>query len=481
MSDYQKFLAELQACDNQDKRERLSLDFSLARLPEQIQAAVQAAAVPRFFDRAFLNALLNQPFDEEQFAALIGFSYIEPYPGEGRFNVHERSRKLLQEKLWQEEETLYREISSRAFVYCEKQDQDDTTWRIETVYHQLIAEPEKGVGNLNNTCVDWLNPPHFAYDKAESLLQAAHEHQEMNRLTEKVTCYLLLNQAKVDIRYERNREAKEALQKIRLASIQDDHYLKREGLLSLGRVHFYLSEFNDAQQSYDEAMPLCRESKDRLYKAKYLQNLGDLHLRLFDFKKARRYYDKSLPLFNRIQLEQAHCLHGIGEVLLHLSKFKKSRSYFRSALKLYQKIGERMSEAHCILSLGKAHLACSELPEAQRQLEEALQLYRKINHQRGEANCLQSFGDLSIKTDEFIAAKQYYDEALDLAEHIHCPEGVAECWEGFAKLHQAQDQLQQAEECWRKAAEMYRNLAMPLREKYCLEQLSGGNVDRNGL
>ncbi|MCW5209274.1 hypothetical protein VU10_03595 [Desulfobulbus sp. US1] len=61
---YQELLEQLQACESQEERDWLSLRFSIAQLPKELQAAVRAAAVPRFFDRAFLNALLDQPLDE---------------------------------------------------------------------------------------------------------------------------------------------------------------------------------------------------------------------------------------------------------------------------------------------------------------------------------------------------------------------------------------------------------------------------------
>ena len=468
---YQNLLDQLQACATQEERDWLALRLSISQLPEPLRAAVQAAAVPRFFDRAFLNALLEQPLDEAQFAELTGLSYIEPYPGEGRFNVHERSRKLLQEKLWQENEALYREISRRAFAYCKKQDQNDLTWRIETVYHQLVAEPDKGAIVLNNTCVAWTNPPYFAYNKAESLLLAAREHMELKRLLEKTAQYFLLWQAKVDIRYSRYHEAKEALRQMDVAAIKDNRYLLVNRLECLGKVHYFLSEVLEAQQCFEEALQLYRERGDSFQKANCLCSLGNVHRVLFDFKKARQYYAESLQLSLHDQLTTANNLLGIGAVLLHLPKYNKSRSLFRRALKLYKKIGERIGEANCSLFLGRLYLVYSTLPKAQQLFEEALQLYEKIDNQIGKANCLQAFGELSVKTGDFIAAKQYYEQALALFEHLHLPAGIAECWEGFAKLHQAQQQLPQAEEYWRKAADMYRQLSMPLREQHCLEQL----------
>lgn len=468
---YQHLLDQLQACATQEERDWLALRFTLEQLPKPLRVAVQAAAVPRFFDRAFLNALLEQPLDEAQFAELTGLSYIEPYPGEGRFNVHERSRKLLQEKLWQEDEALYREISCRAFAYCKKQDQNNLTWRIETVYHQLVAEPDKGANVLNDTCAVWMNPPYFANNKTESLLLAAREHMELKRLSEKAAQYFLLWQARMDIHHSRYHEAKEVFRQMDLAAIKDNRYLLVNRLECLGHVHYFLSEILEAQQCFEEALQLLKESGDSLQKANCLFSLGKVHAILFNFKQARRYYEKSLQLSLHDQLTTANNLFEIGIVLLHLSKYKQSRSHFRRALKLYQKIGERIGEANCIRSLGEVHLAYSEFQEAQQRVEEALQLYRKIDERRGEASCFQTFGELSVKTGDFIAAKQYYEQALAVFEHLHLPDDIANCWEGFAKLHQAQNQLPQAEEYWQKAADMYRQLSMPLRAEHCLEQL----------
>ena len=57
---YQELLEQLQACESQEERDWLSLRFSIDRLPEALQTVVQVAAIPRFFDRTFLNALLDQ-------------------------------------------------------------------------------------------------------------------------------------------------------------------------------------------------------------------------------------------------------------------------------------------------------------------------------------------------------------------------------------------------------------------------------------
>ena len=430
---YQVLLEQLQACITQDERERLLMRFALEQLPKPLRAAVQAASVPRFFDRAFLNALLEQPLDEAQFAELTGLSYIEPYPGEGRFNVHERSRKLLQKKLWQEDEALYHQLAARALAWCVAQNWKDTTWRIERVYHALIADPEEGAYDLNDTHIEWRNPPNFAYDKAESLLRAVREHVEMKRLPKEAEYYFWLNQAVVDIDHSRFQEAKQALQQIPLTAVKDNRYLKGECLFTLGCAYLHLSELPEAQRCLEEVLPLYQEEG--------------------------------------VWLNEANCLKALGDVHFRLSEFDNSRMRYEEALPLYQDTGLRLSEANCLMALGDLHLHLSEFQKARLHYEEAIQLYRDIKDRDSEEEHLDSFVDLVIETGDWADAWQNYEHSVVMSEPIQYREGIAECWEGFAKLHQAQQQFPQAEEYWHKAADMYRQLSMPLREQHCLEQL----------
>jgi len=469
---YQELLEQLQACESQEERDWLSLRFSIAQLPKELQAAVRAAAVPRFFDRAFLNALLDHPLDEGQFAELLEQSYIEPYPGKERYNVHERSRRLLQEKLWQEDELLYREFSGRAFAYCRSQDQKDITWRIETIYHQLIAEPNKGAIALSNTCIDWTKYPSLPSDQAESLIRAVREHQDMNRLPEKVAHYFWLNQSRVHIRCFRHEEAKQSLGKIPLSHVKKDFYLTVSCLEYLGRVHALFSEFPEAELCYEKALSRFRMADNWLGENFCLLGLAQIYLALFKVNLARRNLEKVLMRCRGDQQIKADSFLGLGKVYLVRSNLNKAWSFCNKALKLYKKIGSRLGKANCYYVISEIYLRRSELLKAQKQCGEAMSLYSKIDNRGGEANSLRLFGEIEVKAkNNFFLAQKYYIQASTLFERIQCWEGVAECLEGFAELHQAQGQLQQAAEYWQKAADKYHELVMPLRAEQCLEQL----------
>lgn len=145
-------LAQLQAATSGEEREWLALQFSLDSLTPELRQTVWAAAIPHWFDTSFLAALLARPVSAQEFASLMGLPFVKRFPDRG-YNVHERSRALLLRRLWQDDVEHFRELSRRAADYCAAQDQTDAAWRIETIYHLLIAEPDKGADQLQNRVI----------------------------------------------------------------------------------------------------------------------------------------------------------------------------------------------------------------------------------------------------------------------------------------------------------------------------------------
>ena len=139
-----QLLTRLQAARSDEEREWLVMQFSLDNVAPAVREAVWVAAIPHWFDAGFLAALLDERGEraQELYQALQEFSFVEVFPGRG-YNLHERSRALLLGRLWQDDQARYRELSQRAAAHCAGQDQTDTGWRVETIYHQLLAgEPD---------------------------------------------------------------------------------------------------------------------------------------------------------------------------------------------------------------------------------------------------------------------------------------------------------------------------------------------------
>jgi tetratricopeptide (TPR) repeat protein len=329
-------LTRLQKANNDDEREWLTMQYTLDNLPSDVQDAVWAAAIPHWFDGDFLSALLDHSdFDDTpEYKALLELSFVEPFQNYG-YNIHERSRKLLLNRLWYERRAHYQELSKRAVGHCVNQDQDESTWRMETIYHLLIADPDSGATLMQNTGWEWQNSPNFAYDRVEAMVRLVREHADSNRLNRRGLGWTLFWEAHIDQLYDRSFRAKELLIGIKIDP-EYDQSLAVSVDKALGDVHMNLSEYDEARQRYEQALPIYQDIGARVGEANCIKSLGDVHRMLSEYDEARQRYEQALPI--------------------------------------YQDIGARVGEANCIKSLGDVHYMVDEYDEARQRYEQVVQI-----------------------------------------------------------------------------------------------------------
>jgi hypothetical protein len=176
------FLAEVQSA-RPEERAWLALEYALGSFDKPVREAVWAAAIPHWFDANFLGALMNESEATvlPLLKNLVSLPFVEVFPGRG-YNIHSASRELLLKRLWKNNRMRYREISRRAADFCLRQDQADTGWRAETIYHLLIARPEEGTIRLEEACEDCRVRTHRAVNEIDAMMRAYSEHAEAERL-----------------------------------------------------------------------------------------------------------------------------------------------------------------------------------------------------------------------------------------------------------------------------------------------------------
>ena len=369
------FMAHIQAADEAD-RPALLMEFSLAQLPEKLHAALRAAAVPHWFDHAFLNTLLRDgPLNESEFRELTSLSFVKAFPNRG-WNVHEHTRIPLLQRLWQEDRARYQEISRLAVEYGEAQDPDDSAWCIETVFHRLIADSDQGKSEVIRIGWQWQNSPNFAYDRVELLARAAREQLDAGRLSERSTSWTLFWEAHLDKIYSRNREAKDKLLQIRVEP-ERDSYNAANRLKALGYVHLRLSETTEARGRYEQALPLYQAIGCRLSEANCIRALGDVHLRLSETAKARGRYEQAQRIYHAIgqPLGKADSLRVFGNLAVHTGDYDAAHRYLAQASAQFESVGCREGVAECLEGFGSVYTAEEKLAEAADAWAQAALLY----------------------------------------------------------------------------------------------------------
>ncbi len=365
-------LNRLQQAQSEAERERLVLEFSLSQMPTGLQMAVKAAAIPHWFDVDYLNALLDSD-QKEEFARIDGFrqltqlSFIEPFPGRG-FNVHERTGRVLREKMWEEEQDLYRVLSQRAAQYSATQNQDDISWKVETIYHVLLADTKEiGQFIFSSQCIQWNNS--FEYEKIEVLLRPVLEAIKEDRLHGTTIAWAYFFQGSLNIQYSRNREAKSNLE---LASkhVGSDQGAEANVIQALGDVHVMLAEYSEARTRYEQALPIYQTIGDRLGEANVIQALGDLHGEMEQIAEAVSLLQDAAGRFKALGLvsPEAGCWNSMGNLW-------NTQKRFDEAIAAYNKAIELKPEAMWFRNRADTHIELKEFTAALEDLDQAEQLH----------------------------------------------------------------------------------------------------------
>ncbi|MCA9942110.1 MAG: NACHT domain-containing protein [Anaerolineales bacterium] len=216
-----ELLERLSQVSSAVEREAIVFEMSLSALSDELQNAVQSVAVPHWFDAFFLDALLEAESDE-LYDQLLTLSFVEQVPGKG-YAIHERTRKLLLQRLWQNESDYFRELSRRAASYCAGRESQLalSDWQAEIVYHQLVCDPEAGIDGLRQLATQWANYQFHTYDEIEYTLRLAQEQLEARRLDSLAADWVRLWQAKLALLLEQSEQAALPLGQITAAPLDD--------------------------------------------------------------------------------------------------------------------------------------------------------------------------------------------------------------------------------------------------------------------
>jgi superfamily II DNA or RNA helicase/tetratricopeptide (TPR) repeat protein len=471
-------LSKLMAASSHEEREWLVMQFSLDNLASEVSEGVWAAAIPHWFDANFLAVLLDKSDAETLpiFKQLLALSFIEPFQERG-YNIHERSRSLLLQQLWHDDQPRYLKFAQRAADYCSNQDQSDMGWRIEYIYHLLIAHPEQGATEFASTGWDWHNSPNFAYSKVEALAQVVRELADADRLSARGLAWTHFWEGLLDYDYSRYQTAKSKLLQIKITPAEDIR-LAANVSQWLGNILAHLREHDLAQPQYEAALYLFKQIGDRLGQANCIHGLGDIHRDLSEHDQARQQYEAALHLYQQIgnRLGEANSIQGLGDIHRVFNQYDQARQQYEAALHLYQQIGDRLGQANSIQRLGDIHRVTNEYDQARQQYEAALHLFKQIGNRLGEANCIQMLGDIHRVLNEYDQARRQNEAALHLFKQIGDRLGEANCIHGLGDIHLDLSEHNQARRQYEAALHLFKQIGNRLGEANSIQML--GDIQR---
>ncbi len=259
--DKYNFLSNLRIAVNDQSRELIVLESTLSNLPDPAINALNAAAIPHWFDYPFLEAMLGEEAAEEGYEDLFDLTFVEDFPGRG-YAIHEATRHALLYKLWQADPHQFRTLSQKAADYCAKQAGDGyeaNQWRSEEIYHQLVANPEVGFERFQKMSTAWANYEQSSLEQIERLTQLAREQVKSGRLSAAENNLVRYWQARLALLYGRTAKAAEYIGKVAILPSTDPHFAADLADLR-GDIYAAQNNLNTAKQAWLNASDLYQQN-----------------------------------------------------------------------------------------------------------------------------------------------------------------------------------------------------------------------------
>ncbi|MBD2355182.1 CHAT domain-containing protein [Tolypothrix sp. FACHB-123] len=209
---------------------------------------------------------------------------------------------------------------------------------------------------------------------------------------------------------------------INQASAQTPQARKAEAdkLNEQGIKQYQTSQFEAALRSWQQALMIYREIKDRKGEAKVLGNIGVAYHALGDYKKAIDYQQQKLAIARetRDRLSQGQSLGNLGNAYDALGDYKKAIDYHSESLAIAREIKNRLGEGQSLGNLGNAYHALGDYKKAIEYHSESLAIARDIKNQLGEGQSLGNLGNAYHALGDYKKAIEYHSESLAIAREI---------------------------------------------------------------
>lgn len=217
------------------------------------------------------------------------------------------------------------------------------------------------------------------------------------------------------------REAIAAAQNaIQLGETVGDTYSEAVSYQILGMAHWYLGEYQPAQQFLTRALHLARELKNPDIETNTLRNLGAVAARLGNNVESKTFFEQSLALSRTLgdRASESASLNNLGNVYVNLGDYATARSYFEQAYHILHEIGNQWGESLALNNLGSIADSLGEYSQAIQYFEQSLKIKRDIGERRGEGLALSNLAFLSHRLGLYENANAYYEQSLMLSHEI---------------------------------------------------------------
>ena len=231
-------------------------------------------------------------------------------------------------------------------------------------------------------------------------------------------------------------------------------------LLQQGIQQYQTSQFRAALQSWEQALTIYQEIKDRKGERNALGNLGEAYRSLGDYQKAIEYQQQGLAIAREIgdREGEGQSLGNLGIAYYFLGDYQKAIEYHQQRLAIAREIGDRSGEGSSLGNLGIAYYSLGDYQKAIEYLQQRLAIAREIGDREGEGAALGNLGLAYDSLGDYQKAIDYQQQSLAIARKIGDREGEGAALNNLGLALQKQGNLVAAEKTLFEGIEVWESI-----------------------
>ncbi|MEO0966756.1 MAG: tetratricopeptide repeat protein, partial [Cyanobacteria bacterium J06639_18] len=268
----------------------------------------------------------------------------------------------------------------------------------------------------------------------------------------------------------------EALVQLELADAKlgsNPQKAEADRLLNQGIELYQKSQFKAALQSWEQALQIYREIKDRDGEGDILGNLGNVYLSLGEYKKAIELFQQALAIFKQIgdKAGVGRTLGNLGNAYYFLGEYKKAIEFHQQDLAIAKQIGDKAGVVRALGNLGLAYLYLGEYKKAIEFHQKSLAIAKQIGDKASEGGVLGNLGLAYHFLGDYQKAIEFHQQHLAIAKQIGDKAGVGRSLGNLGIAYNSLGDYQKAIELYQQLLAIAKQISDKLGEGTALGNL----------
>ncbi len=271
---------------------------------------------------------------------------------------------------------------------------------------------------------------------------------------------------------------------LELSSAKGDKAEKATALKNLGVAHYYLSNYRQSLEYYEQALIIYKQIKDDDGIGSTLNNSGLILETQGDYSGALKRYMEASALFSKTEEKNeklALSYTNLGNVYYTLGRFDKALDYLSQALKIHEKTGDSTGLSKSYNNIGNVFLSLRDFKVASDYYHKAENINKRQNNLKSLSTSYNNLGIAMQGMGNIKEALEYNRLSIETARRVNDQGGIISSLLNIGNIYQDEGDLTQSLINYKEALRLSNSYRDGYLHTSLLTSLGGLKIKQNEL